>query len=107
MAGGFGDMQKMMKQLQKMQADMAKMQEELSQRTVEATSGGGVVRVVANGQHEVKEIKIDVTVIDPNEPELLEDLVLAAVNEALRKAQDMVSAEMGKLTGGMKLPGVF
>ena len=104
---GFGDMNKMMKQVQKMQADMAKMQEELKDKTVEATAGGGVIKVVANGQHEVIQITISPEVIDPEEAEMLEDLVTAAVNEALRKAQEMVSEEMAKITGGMKLPGIF
>jgi nucleoid-associated protein EbfC len=104
---GFGDMNKMMKQVQKMQADMAKMQEELKDKTVEATAGGGVIKVVANGQHEVIQITISPEVVDPEEVEMLEDLVTAAVNEALRKAQEMVSEEMAKITGGMKLPGIF
>ncbi len=106
MSGGFGDMGKMMKQVQKMQSEMAKLQEELAERTVEATAGGGVVKVVVNGRHEIKEIQIDPEVIDPEEPELLEDLVLAAVNEAMKEAQDMISEEMSKITGGMKLPGM-
>ncbi len=101
-----GDMGKMMKQVQKMQSEMAKLQEELAERTVEATAGGGVVKVVANGRHEIKEIHIDPEAIDPEEPELLEDLVLAAVNEAMKEAQDMISEEMSKITGGMKLPGM-
>ncbi len=105
--GGFGDMNKMMKQVQKMQADMAKLQEELKDKTVEATSGGGVVAVVANGHHEIKKMTIDPKVIDPDDKEMLEDLVMAAVNEALKKAQEMVAAEMGKITGGMKIPGIF
>jgi nucleoid-associated protein EbfC len=93
---GFGDMNKMMKQVQKMQADMAKLQEELKDKTVEATAGGGVIKVVANGQHEIIQITISPEVIDPEEVEMLEDLVTAAVNEALRKAQEMVSEEMAK-----------
>ena len=105
--GGFGDMNKMMKQVQKMQADMAKLQEELKEKTVEATSGGGVIKVVANGQHEIISISISPEVIDSDEAELLEDLVTAAVNEALRKAQETVAEEMAKITGGMKLPGIF
>lgn len=104
---GFGgNMNKMMKQVQQMQAKMAKLQEELEQRTVEATSGGGVVRVVANGKNEIMEIEIKPEVLDPDDPEMVQDLVLAATNEALRKAQDMVSEEMAKITGGLKLPGM-
>ncbi len=104
---GMGDMNKMMKQVQKMQAEMTRLQEELAQRTVEATAGGGVITVVATGQPEIKAIKIQPAVVDPADVEMLEDLIVAAANEALRKAQEMVAQEMGKLTGGMKLPGIF
>ncbi|MBS4024642.1 MAG: YbaB/EbfC family nucleoid-associated protein [Clostridia bacterium] len=103
----FGNMNKMMKQVQKMQADMAKMQEELAERTVEATAGGGAVKVVANGKQEVVSIAISPEAVDPDDVEMLQDMILAAVNEALRKAQEMVSGEMGKITGGMKIPGLF
>lgn len=101
-----GNMGKMMKQVQKMQADMAKVQEELKDRNVEASVGGGVVSVVANGHQEVKEIRIDKSVVDPEDVEMLQDLVLAAVNEALRKAQEMASSELSKVTGGMNIPGM-
>lgn len=104
---GFGNMNKMMKQVQKMQADMAKMQEELGDKTVEATSGGGVITVVATGKQEIQSIKIKPEAIDPDDVEMLEDLITAAVNEALRKSQEMVASEMGKITGGMKIPGLF
>lgn len=104
---GFGNMNKMMKQVQKMQADMAKMQEELANMTVEATAGGGVVKVVASGKQEVVSISISPEAVDPDDVEMLQDMVLAAVNEALRKSQDMAAAEMGKITGGMKIPGLF
>lgn len=104
---GMGNMGKMMKQVQKMQADMAKMQEELGERTVTATAGGGVVEVVANGKQEVESIKIQPDVVDADDVEMLEDLVLAAVNEALRQAQEMVASEMGKITGNLKIPGLF
>lgn len=105
---GFGgaNMNKMMKQVQQMQAKMAKLQEELEEKTVEATSGGGVVRVVANGKNEIVEIEIKPEVLDPEDPEMIQDLVLAACNEALRQAQEMVAEEMGKITGGLKLPGM-
>lgn len=105
--GGMGNMQKMMKQVQKMQADMARMQEELESKLVEATAGGGAIKVVATGKQEIKEVKIKPEVIDPEDAEMLEDLVLAAVNEALRKSQEMVNSEMSKITGGMKIPGMF
>lgn len=104
---GMGNMQKMMKQVQKMQNDMAKLQEELAERTVEATSGGGVVTVVANGKNDIVSIKIKPEAVDPDDVEMLEDLLLAATKEALRKAQEMVSQEMSKITGGMKVPGLF
>ncbi|NLK51428.1 MAG: YbaB/EbfC family nucleoid-associated protein [Syntrophomonadaceae bacterium] len=103
----FTDMGKMMKQVQKMQADMARMQEELKDMTVEASSGGGVVRVVATGRQEIREIKISPEAIDPEDVEMLEDLVVAAVNEALRKSVDLQTEEMGKITGGIKIPGLL
>lgn len=104
---GMGNMQKMMKQVQKMQADMARMQEELGTREVEGTAGGGMVTVVVNGKQEVMSIKIKPEAVDPDDVEMLEDMVLAAVKEAMRKSQDMVTEEMGKITGGMKIPGLF
>ena len=100
------NMQKMMKQVQKMQADMAKVQESLSDMTVEAAAGGGVVTVVANGQQEIQRIEIKPEAVDPDDTEMLEDLVLAAVNEALRKAQEMAADEMAKVTGGANIPGL-
>lgn len=103
----FGDMGKIMKQVQKMQEDMARLQEELKEMTVEATSGGGMVKVVANGKQEIKEIKISREVIDPEDPEMLEDLVLSAVNEALRRSQELQAEQMSRLTGGLKIPGLF
>lgn len=102
-----GNMAKMMKQVQKMQAEMVKMQEQLGERTVESTAGGGVVRVVANGRQELVSIEIKPEAVDPEDVEMLQDLVLTAVNDALKKAQEMVSSEMGKLTGGLNLPGMF
>lgn len=102
-----GNMAKMMKQMQKMQADMAKMQEDLANRTVETTAGGGVVRVVANGSLEVVAVEISPEAVDPEDVEMLQELVLTAVNEALKKAQAMVSSEMSKLTGGLNIPGLF
>ncbi|MDO9491138.1 YbaB/EbfC family nucleoid-associated protein [Acetobacterium sp.] len=104
---GGGNMNNMMKQVQKMQQDMAKLQEELEEREVEATAGGGAVKVVATGKKTILSIKIDPQVIDEDDIEMLEDLVLAAVNEALVKAEDMVNTEMGKITGGMNIPGLM
>jgi len=101
------NMNKLMKQAQQMQAKMAKMQEELEEKTVEATAGGGVIKVVVNGKQELLDIKIEPDAVDPEDVEMLEDLILAAVNEGMRKVQEMVSAEMSKLTGGMNIPGMF
>ena len=97
----------LMKQAQKMQAQMLKAQEELAERTVEATSGGGAVRVVVSGSFELKEVKIDPEAVDPEDVSMLEDLILTAVNEGVKKAQEMTQNEMGKLTGGMNIPGLF
>jgi DNA-binding YbaB/EbfC family protein len=96
----------MTKQAQKLQAKMLKMQEELAEKTVEATAGGGMVRVVANGRQQIVSILLEKEVVDPEDVEMLQDLILAAVNDALAKSQEMISAEMGKLTGGMKIPGL-
>lgn len=100
-------MGQMMKQAQKLQQQMAKIQAEVSVKTVEATAGGGMVRVVANGQQQVLSIEIEKEVIDPEEAEMLQDLILAAVNDALQKAQAMLTEAMGQATGGMKIPGLF
>ena len=108
MFGNMGNMAGMMKKVQKMQADMAKLQEELKARTLEASVGGGAVTVVVTGEKQIKSIKIAPTAVDPEDVEMLEDLVAAAVNEALKKVDDMMAQEMGKLTGGMNLPpGMF
>lgn len=97
-----------MKQAQKMQREMAKLQEELENKTFETSAGGGAVTVVATGKKEIQEIKINPEVVDPEDVEMLQDLILAAVNEALRKAEEMVSSEMGKLTGGLgAFPGLL
>jgi hypothetical protein len=97
----------MMKQAQKLQSKMLKLQDELAERTVETTAGGGMIKVVANGRQQVVSISIDKEVVDPEDVEMLQDLVLAAVNDALAKAQEMVSGEMSKLTGGFNLPGML
>lgn len=103
---GFGNMKNMMKQAQKMQKDMARVQKELEEKEVEAQSGGGVVRVVVSGKLEIVSLQIDKDAIDPDDKEILEDMILGAVNEGLRKAQDMQATEMKKVTGGMNLPGM-
>ncbi len=98
----------LMKQAQQMQERVKKLQEEVGNKTVEASSGGGMVTVVANGRQEVLSIKIDKSVVDPGDVEMLQDLVTAAVNEALRKSQELMKNEMGRLTAGMGLPpGMF
>jgi hypothetical protein len=96
-----------MKQAQQMQKKMLEVQEELALRTVEATVGGGMVSVTVNGKNEVLQVKVEPQVVDPDDIEMLEDLIVAGVNEALRKAQEMASVEMGKLTGGLNIPGLF
>ena len=103
---GVPNMGNLMKQAQQFQTRMAKLQEELGQKTIEASAGGGMVTVVANGQQEILSITIDPEVIDPEDVEMLQDLVLAAVNDGLSKAKDMVNEEMGKLTGGLNLPNI-
>ncbi|GBD95425.1 MAG TPA: YbaB/EbfC family nucleoid-associated protein [Nitrospirae bacterium] len=96
----------LMKQAQKMQQEMGKIQEESKKKTVEAAAGGGMVVAVANGAMEIVSIKIEKGVVNPDDIEMLQDLVVAAVNEALRRAQQMVSDDMGKITGGMNIPGM-
>jgi DNA-binding YbaB/EbfC family protein len=103
---GMPNMGQLMKQAQQIQTKMAKLQEDLGDRTVEASSGGGMVMVVANGRQEVLSIKIEQEVIDPDDAEMLQDLIMAAVNDALTRAKDMVNEEMGKLTKGMNIPGM-
>jgi hypothetical protein len=90
-----------------MQQKMMKLQEEIAQKTLDASVGGGMVTVTVNGKSEVLRIKIEPQVVDPNDVEMLEDLIVAGVNEALRKAQEMMAEEMSKLTGGLKIPGLL
>ncbi|MBZ4687606.1 MAG: nucleoid-associated protein EbfC [Clostridia bacterium] len=104
---GMGNMSKMMKQAQKMQKQMKKLQEELENKEVEATAGGGMVKVVATGKQEIKSIEIKPEVVDPDDVEMIQDMIMAAVNEALRKSQEMVQQEMSKITGGLNLSGLF
>ena len=101
--GMIGDL---MRQAKKMQQEMAKIQEEAKKKTVEASAGGGMVTVTANGGMEIISIKIEREVVNPDDIEMLQDLIIAAANEALRRAQQMVSEEMSKVTGGLNLPGV-
>ena len=103
---GMPDMGQLMKQAQQFQAKMAKMQEEVGNRTVEASAGGGMVSVVANGKQEIISVHIDQEVIDPEDSEMLQDLIMAAVNDALSRARDMMNEEMGKLTKGLNIPGM-
>ena len=104
--GNAGNMQGMMKKVQKLQAEMLKMQEELKTRTVETTVGGGALTIVANGKKEIESIKIKPEAIDPDDVEMLQDMIVSGVNEALRKIDEMTEREMSKITGGMKLPGM-
>ncbi len=99
----------MMRQAQQMQKRMAQVQEELASKTVEATAGGGMVRCVVTGKQEVRSLTIEREVVDPDDVEMLQDLVLAAVNEGIKKSQEMVSEEVGRIAGGMglNLPGLF
>ena len=102
-----GAMGNLLKQAQDMQARMAKIQEELANKTVEGSSGGGMVQVTVNGQFNVTAVKIEASVINAAEKDMLEDLILAAVNDGVRKARDLVSSEMSKITGGLKIPGLM
>ena len=104
--GGMGNMQAMMKKVQKMQAEMAKMQEELKKRTIETSVGGGAVTVVVTGKKELQSIKINPDAVDTEDMEMLEDMIISAVNEGLKQIDEMTEKEMAKITGGMKLPGM-
>lgn len=101
------DMTQLMQQAQQFQQRLQEAQQELALRTVTSSVGGGMVRATVNGRHELVELRIEPEAIDPEDPEMLQDLVMAAVNEAMKQAQEMIQAEMGKLTGGFKLPGLF
>jgi len=96
-----------MKQAKKMQERMAQLQDELASKTVDATAGGGMVSVTVNGKFELLSIKIEKEVVNPDDVEMLQDLVVAAVNEGIRKAQEMAASEMGKITGGLQIPGLM
>ena len=107
MGGGPSNMQGMIKQAQKMQEEMARVQEELAETTYTATVGGGMVTATVDGAHEVKELTIQPDAVDPDDVEMLGDLIMAAVNEAIRKAVADSEQKMGAITGGMSLPGLF
>ncbi|ABO65404.1 YbaB/EbfC family nucleoid-associated protein [Geobacillus thermodenitrificans] len=107
MRGGMGNMQKMLKQMQKMQKEMQKAQEELAEKTVEGTAGGGMVTVVANGHKQILEVKIKEEVVDPDDIEMLQDLILAATNDALKKVDELANDMMGQFTKGLNIPGLF
>ena len=106
---GGGDMQKQLRQLQQMQAEMEKTQEELAQKEITTTAGGGAIEVTVNGNKEITKLVIDKDVVDPDDVEMLQDLVMAAVNEAMRQMEELAEAEMNKYTGGfggMGIPGL-
>ncbi|KPA13028.1 protein belonging to Uncharacterized protein family UPF0133 [Candidatus Magnetomorum sp. HK-1] len=100
-------MANMMKQAQKLQSKMLKMQDELSDKVVEGSAGGGMVKAVASGKQQVISIEIEKEVVDPEDIEMLQDMIVAAVNDALNKSQEMVTGEMSKLTGGLNIPGLM
>ncbi len=104
---GMKGMGNMMKQAQKLQAKMMKLQEEVGEETIEGSAGGGMIKAVANGKQQILSIQIEKEVVDPDDVDMLQDLVVAAVNDALSKSQEMVSEKMGKLTGGMNIPGLM
>jgi len=101
------DFGKLLKQAQQVQAKMAEMQEALGEKKIEVSSGGGMVTVIMNGRQELLSVKIDPEVVDPTDVEMLEDLVLAAINEAKAKVEELVKSEMSAITGGMPFPGLF
>ena len=102
-----GNMQGMMKKVQKMQQDMLKMQEEMESKEYDATAGGGMVKAVVNGKHEVLSISIAPEAVDPDDVEMLQDMIVGAVNEAMRKADTEASQNLSRLTGGLNLGGLF
>jgi DNA-binding YbaB/EbfC family protein len=105
--GGAGGMEDLLRQAQKMQRDMGRVQDELKERVVEGKASGGLVSCMINGSREVVSIKIDEDAIDEDDPTILEDLVIVAVNNALKKAEEMINREMKKVSGGMNLPGMM
>jgi DNA-binding YbaB/EbfC family protein len=106
MTKGGGNMNAMLKQVQTMQADMANLQQDLDEREYTATSGGGIIEVTVNGKHEIKALKIDPEAVDPDDIEMLEDLITVAVNEAINNAIKTAESEMGEITSGLNIPGM-
>jgi DNA-binding YbaB/EbfC family protein len=104
---GMGNMGNIMNQAKKIQERLASVQEEMALKTIDGSAGGGMVTVTANGRQEIVSLKIEPEVVNPEDIEMLQDLVQAAVNDALRKSQEMVQQEMSKITGGLKIPGMF
>ena len=107
MPGGGMNMQQMLKQAQKMQKQMAEMQEDLASKTLEVSAGGGAIKVTINGEKQITNLVISPDVVDPDDVEMLQDLVISAVNEAIRQMDEAASSQMAKITGGMNLPGMF
>ena len=105
--GGMGNMNNMIKQAQKMQEEMLKAQESLGEQIIETSVGGGAVSVKVNGKKEIMEIKLSPDAVDPDDVEMLEDMIVSAVNEALRKADEAAAGSLSKITGGMNIPGLF
>jgi len=101
------NLNQMMKQVKKIQAQMEKAQEELAQKTFEGTAGGGVVTVIVNGKKEVQQVLLKPEVVDPDDLEMLQDLIVAATNDALKKVDEVIASDLGKITGGFNLPGLF
>jgi len=101
------NMNQLMKQAQKMQQQMAKMQEEMADKTLEVTAGGGAIKVTVNAEKQITELVISPEVVDPDDVEMLQDLVISAVNEAIRQMEESVNSQMSKITGGVNLPGMF
>lgn len=104
---GMGNMQGMMKQMQKMQKQMAVAQEELGEKRLEGTAGGGMVKVIVSGDKQVVEVIVDPSVVDPEDVEMLQDLIVIATNDAMTKAEELTNSTMGQFTKGMNLPGMF
>ena len=107
MPGGMGNMNNLMKQAQKMQRQMEEMQQDLENKTLEVSAGGGAVKVTVSGDKQIKDLVISPDVVDPDDVEMLQDLIMSAVNEAMRQMEESVSSQMSKITGGMNIPGLF
>jgi len=107
MPGGGMNMNQLMKQAQKMQKQMAEMQEDLANKTLEISSGGGAVKVTVNGEKKILDLVISPDVVDPEDVEMLQDLIMSAINEALRQMDEAVNSQMSKVTGGLNMPGLF